>query len=70
MLEKWQSEALRARAEREGKSVSQLLREAVTTFLDSPQPGRRRYTLDDIDGIGSDPECSGRDHDDFLYGEP
>ena len=70
MIEKWQYQRLRTRAEREGKSISELTREALTAFLESPSDGRRRYTLDDIDGIGSDPDCSGRDHDDFLYSEP
>ena len=70
MLEDWQYQRLRARAEREGKSISELVREAVTSFLESSPGRRRRYTLDDIAGIGNDPESSGRDHDEYLYNEP
>ena len=68
MLENWQYERLRARAEREGRSISELVRRAVTAFLESSADRGRRYTLDDIDGIGSDPDSCGRDHDEFLYG--
>ena len=69
MLEDWQYRRLRAQADREGRSMSELVREAVTVFLESPRRGRR-YTLDDIDGIGSDPGSGGVDHDRILYSEP
>lgn len=68
LLEDWQYEALKARAQREGRSLSDLLREIVTS-----QIGRRRRPatsrLAQIEGLGSDPKASGREHDRFLYGE-
>lgn len=66
ILEDWQHAALKSRAEREGRSTSALVREAVEAYLATPgQPTPAR--LDDIEGIGSDAEASGRDHDDLLY---
>lgn len=67
-LDDWQYEALRARGEREDRSVSDLVREAVAQYLvgDEVEPRRR---LSDIKGLGNDPEASGADHDRWLYGE-
>ena len=70
MIEEWQYQRLRARAEREGKSMSELVREAVTTLLESePRDESPRLTLRDIEGIGDDPDAHGADHDVFLYGD-
>lgn len=41
-LEEWQMEALRTRAEGEGRSVSDLVREAVAEYLAEPQAGKGR----------------------------
>lgn len=68
-LEGWQYESLKARSEREERSLSDLVREAVSAYLaerSAPPAGRGR--LDRIRGIGSDPEAAGRDHDRLLYG--
>lgn len=68
-LEGWQYDSLKARGEREDRSLSDLVREAVTEYLAdlaAPPPGKGR--LDAIRGIASDPEVAGRDHDRVLYG--
>jgi len=66
LLEEWQYEALRARAEREGRSISELVRAALEEMLAPEAPSRRR--LEEIEGIGEDAAACGRDHDRFLYG--
>jgi hypothetical protein len=67
MLEDWQYEDLKASAEREGRSLSSLVRDAVTAFLRRNQrPNRTR--LAEIAGIGEDAGGRGRDHDEVLYG--
>lgn len=66
LLEEEQHEDLKAMAEREGKSLSGLVREAVAAFI----RGRNRRSkgrLSDIEGIGEDAEADGRDHDRLLY---
>ena len=66
-LDPWQYEQLKAAAEREGRSVSSLVRDAVTLFL----KGSRRKTatkLAEISGLGADGEARGRDHDGVVYG--
>lgn len=65
ILEDWQYQALRARAEHERRSISDLVREILRSALAQP-PQRGR--LDEIEGIGEDPAAYGRDHDRFLYG--
>ena len=65
-LDDVQYEDLKAMAEREGKSLSRLIREAVSAFIRK----RNRRTggrLSDIEGIGEDADASGREHDRFLY---
>jgi hypothetical protein len=67
LLEEWQYEALRARAEREGRSLSDLVREILRTSL---APSRRtpRSRFHEIEGIGEDRRAYGEDHDQHLYG--
>jgi len=65
-LEKWQHEKLRRRAEEEGMSMSELLRDLLDKEFES---GDRLKRLRRIRGIGSDEEVSGKDHDQVLYGE-
>ncbi len=65
LLEDWQYEALKAQAERQGRSMSDVLRGMLDSFLD--KDGEQRPALTDIRGIGSDRETSGRDHDETLY---
>jgi hypothetical protein len=67
ILEPWQYDALRAMADKEGESISGLVRRALTAFL-GRAPTRRKARLDDIEGLFDDPGASGREHDRFLYG--
>ena len=66
LLEEWQYEALRGRAEREGRSLSALVREILHASLTmaEPVPGRRLGT---IEGIGEDAASYGAEHDVHLY---
>ena len=64
MLEKWQHEALKARAERGGHSLSGLVREALARYL-APEEGGTM--LASIEGIGADAVVAGRTHDEALY---
>lgn len=68
LLEEWQYEALRARAEREGRSLSALIREILHTSL-APSAPTSRSRLGEIEGIGEDADSYGEDHDRRLYGE-
>lgn len=65
-LDDGQYELLKAMAEREGKSLSQLVREAVSAYI-RKRSRRTKVRLSDIEGIGEDSEASGREHDRFLY---
>ena len=66
ILEEWQYQTLRARAEQEGRSISELVREILRKAFDrSP---RRKSRLGTIDGVGEDRTAYGRAHDRFLYG--
>jgi len=67
MLEDWQHQRLKAAAEREGRSISSLVRDAVASYLGSRKPGPATR-LAEIAGIGDDREARGRDHDGVLYG--
>jgi hypothetical protein len=67
ILEEWQYQALRARAEQESRSISDLVREALSTAL--AQPPERNNRLQEIEGVGEDPTTYGKDHDRFLYGD-
>lgn len=68
-LEGWQYESLKARGEREGRSLSDLVREAVTEYLAGPaEPAAGRSRLGRIRGVAEDREVSGKDHDRVLYG--
>lgn len=66
MLEKWQHQALKARAEREGKSISALVREILTQELQRERP---RGKLSDIRGIasGDGPPLSNEEMDRIIY---
>ncbi len=68
LLKEDQYRALRARARREGKSLSELIRAAVSEWLREPRTNRRASLLD-IRALGKDPDGpAARDHDAFLYG--
>lgn len=64
LLEEWQYQTLKSEADREGKSVSELIRDMLTKRFRR----RRKDGLDELDGIVSDPNTSGKDHDLHLYG--
>ena len=65
LLESWQYEQMKTLAERDGRSLSSLVRDAVTAFL--KRPVKPSTALAEITGIGDDPDARGRDHDDILY---
>lgn len=63
ILEEWQHEALKSLSEREGKSISAIVRQILSEKL-----GRRKgKRLESIMGIGTGSDISGRDHDKALY---
>ena len=66
LLEDWHYQRLKARAEREGRSLSELMREILDRHLQpsSIEPGGG---LESIEGAGADGEIGGRDHDRVLY---
>lgn len=66
LLEEWQYEALKSRAQRESRSISALLRDILKAQLGAPGPQKRR--LAEIEGLAADKTASGREHDRFLYG--
>ena len=66
LLERWQHAALKSLAEREGVSVSDLVRRILSRRL-RPRPSSRKG-LAAIAGIGRDRTATGRDHDRWLYG--
>ena len=68
LLELWQLEALRSAAERQGGSISSLVRDLLTAHMgrNNAHPARRGR-LGRLDGIFDDPGFSGRDHDAALH---
>ena len=66
LLEEWQYEALRGRAEREGRSLSALVREILRVSLSLPD-ATPRERLGTIEGIGEDAGSYGEEHDRHLY---
>ena len=67
LLDDWQYEALKARAQREGRSMSELLRRILDAHLG--KSSARTLRLADIRAVGEDRTARGRDHDRFLYGK-
>lgn len=67
LLDDWQYEALKARAQREGRSMSELLRQILDVHLGKSTA--RTARLADIRAVGEDGTARGRDHDHFLYGK-
>lgn len=66
-LETWQYEQLKARAAEEDISLSELIRRIVSRELaEQTQEGREKLT--ELRGKWRDPEFSGKDHDEILYG--
>ena len=69
LLEPWQHDALRARAERAGISLSELVRRIVSAWLTPEEPTEDGPLLA-MEGIGADASVTGRAHDEVLYTEP
>ncbi|MBI3045814.1 MAG: ribbon-helix-helix protein, CopG family [Betaproteobacteria bacterium] len=67
LLDDWQYQALKARAQREGRSMSDLLRQILDAHLG--KAAARTPRLADIRAVGEDRTARGRDHDRFLYGK-
>ena len=75
ILEPWQLEALRSTAEREGASISSVVRRILTEALGGRLGIGKRSpaaaalpSISDLDGILRDRGFSARDHDLALYG--
>lgn len=68
LIEDWHYQRLKARAEREGRSLSDLMREILDQQLQSPSSPAGEG-LRAIEGLGADPDVAGRDHDRVLYGD-
>lgn len=66
ILEDWQYQVLRAKAEQEGCSMSELVRQILHAALGAPSHAQSR--LGEMDGVGEDAATYGRDHDRYLYG--
>jgi hypothetical protein len=66
ILEDWQYENLKTISQENGKSISAVIREMVTTCIEDASP---RSTLDSICALGEDPTGYGKDHDKLIYGK-
>jgi hypothetical protein len=66
LLERWQYDSLKARSERDRRSISDVVREAVSTYLGRSAPAARSG-LDAIEGVGANRGGRGRHHDRLLY---
>ena len=66
LIEEWQYDALRVRAERRSISISELVREILAQYLAANDRPAGVYRLE---GLGSDGSSTAREHDSFLYGK-
>jgi hypothetical protein len=66
LLEDWQHAALKSLAERNGVSISDLVRRMLSQRLRPRSSAGKGLTA--IAGIGRDRHATGRDHDRWLYG--
>jgi hypothetical protein len=67
-LEDWQYGSLKARADRQSCSVSDVLREVVSDYL-VQRTASGVKALEHLAGFADDPQASGRDHDRYLYSD-
>lgn len=67
LIEPWQHERLKLLSEREGRSISAIVRELLSEFL-RDQSKKSGHRLSDIQGVAEGPPDLGRSHDDHLYG--
>jgi hypothetical protein len=68
LLEPWQHEALRSLAERQGISLSAVLRAILTEHLDARREPVGDDALADLAGLVNEPGTSGAEHDAALHG--
>lgn len=66
LLEKSQYDTLKSLCERKGLSLSNVVRDAVELYLRTVA-NKRAPALQEIEGIGSDAQATGRTHDTHLY---
>jgi predicted DNA-binding ribbon-helix-helix protein len=66
ILEGWQYDSLKSLAEKRETSLSSIVREAVSEYLDSTE-NAAALRLEDLRGLGRDKAASGADHDRHLY---
>ena len=66
IIEQWQYEYLKSASEEKGKSISELIREMITSSIDKDSPSG---SLSLICGLGEDHDGFGKDHDKLLYGK-
>ena len=67
LLEDWQYRALKSLAQREGGSISDMVRRLLDRQM-RPKSSSRKG-LHAIAGLGRDPKASGKNHDRWLYGQ-
>ncbi len=65
LLDDWQYEVLKSRSEREGRSLSSLVREILEDGLG--KKSRSRDPLERIEGVADEAADYGRRHDEPLY---
>lgn len=68
LLEQWQYDALRAASQREGRSISEIVRGILSEALEAKSESAGHW-IREVAGSGTDSESSGRDHDRYLYGD-
>ena len=68
-LESWQYEALKARARREGKSLAAVVRDILSSHLET-DARRAAQRLEQVAGVAEGPADLGAGHDRYLYGPP
>lgn len=71
LLEEQQYIILRNRAQREGKSLGELIRDLIAVGLQASQRTGRRggQSLSSLKGLIDDPDFDAKDHDSALYGK-
>jgi hypothetical protein len=69
ILEPWQVDALRSAAERQGRSMSEVVRAILTEAL-RPRAASSPNWIREVAGIAYEPATAGQDHDRYLYGAP
>ena len=66
LLEDWQYENLKSISQEKGMSISAVVRDMITIYIDKSNP---QVSLESICAIGEDPTGYGKNHDTLLYGK-